>query len=217
MPQDQIAPVASPAIAGTAVTTQAGTSVAPQAPGGPYSSREMYEAAQLHRRTIRDQLSSAESKRDEVARELRQPNVSGVDKAGLEQRLQVLDARVVDLQNQLAVAQQREAQAAAVPGAETPSAYDKYEERTEAIITISAITIFIVVIPLVLVQARRLWKKHSVVLSMTPELTQRLDSIERAVESTAIEIERVGEGQRFVTQLLASKATEHAQISQKNP
>lgn len=71
---------------------QTATSVAPQAPSGPYTAREMYEAAQLQRRTVRDQLSSAVSQRDELAGELRQPDVTGVDKAGLEQRLQVLDS-----------------------------------------------------------------------------------------------------------------------------
>ncbi len=71
--------------------------------------------------------------------------------------------------------------------------------------------IFVVILPLTLVQARRLWKKYSVTLSMTPELDQRLAGIDRAVEATAIEIERIGEGQRFVTQLLAAR-TEHVKI-----
>ena len=215
MRQSQAAP--SPAVPGPPATPQTATSVAPTPPSGPYTAREMYEAAQLQRRIIRDQLSSAENQRDEIARELRRPEVAGVDKAGLEQRLQVSDIRVLDLQNQLSDAQQQEAQMAAVPGSTSPTEYDRYEERTEAILTIGLLSVFVVLLPLVLVQARRLWKKHSVVLSLTPELNQRLDAIDRAVESTAIEIERVGEGQRFVTQLLASRAAEAAQVPTKNP
>jgi hypothetical protein len=37
------------------------------------------------------------------------------------------------------------------------------------------------------------------------ELEARLDRIEQAVETIAIEMERVGEGQRFVTKLLAER------------
>jgi hypothetical protein len=216
MPQDQTAPPAA-AVAGSAVSSQTATTLAPPAASGPYTSREMYEAAQLQRRVLSDQLSSARSQRDEVAREIRHSDVAGVDKAGLEQRLQVLDTRVLDLQGQLADAQQREAQAAAVPGSEAATQSERYEERTEVMLTIGLLSVFVVLFPLVLMQARRLWKKHSVVLSLTPELNQRLDSIERAVEATAIEIERVGEGQRFVTQLLASRAEEPVKMPRQNP
>lgn len=38
------------------------------------------------------------------------------------------------------------------------------------------------------------------------ELAQRLERIEHAVEAIAVEVERIGEGQRFTTQLLASRA-----------
>jgi hypothetical protein len=36
-------------------------------------------------------------------------------------------------------------------------------------------------------------------------LEQRLERIEQAVETIAVEIERMGEGQRFVTKLLAAR------------
>lgn len=39
-----------------------------------------------------------------------------------------------------------------------------------------------------------------------PALEARLDRIEHAVEAIAIEIERMGEGQRFVTRLLSERA-----------
>ena len=39
------------------------------------------------------------------------------------------------------------------------------------------------------------------------DVEARLDRIEQAVEAIAIEMERVGEGQRFVTKLLAERPT----------
>jgi hypothetical protein len=38
------------------------------------------------------------------------------------------------------------------------------------------------------------------------ELTRRLDRIEQAVETTAIEVERMAEANRFLTKLLAQKS-----------
>jgi hypothetical protein len=42
----------------------------------------------------------------------------------------------------------------------------------------------------------------------TPELTERLERIERAIDTVAVEVERLGEGQRFTARLLrdANKA-----------
>jgi hypothetical protein len=40
-----------------------------------------------------------------------------------------------------------------------------------------------------------------------PEVTARLERIERAVESIAIEMERVSEGQRFTTKLLSERTS----------
>jgi hypothetical protein len=40
-----------------------------------------------------------------------------------------------------------------------------------------------------------------------PELLERLARVEQIVEATAIEIERISEGQRFTTKLLGEKRT----------
>jgi hypothetical protein len=41
--------------------------------------------------------------------------------------------------------------------------------------------------------------------SRDPELSARLNRVEQIVEATAIEIERISEGQRFTTRLLSEK------------
>jgi hypothetical protein len=40
-----------------------------------------------------------------------------------------------------------------------------------------------------------------------PELDQRLERIERAVDAIAVEVERLGEGQRFTVKLLRDAST----------
>ena len=47
------------------------------------------------------------------------------------------------------------------------------------------------------------WMQRPRPLGTLPaELAERLERIERAVETTAIEVERIGEGQRFLTRAL---------------
>lgn len=206
----QATPSAPPAPAPAASAPQTTAPQSPVLPGGPYTAREMYEAASTQRRLIRDQLANAEGEREEVARQLRQPGVEGADKEGLEQHLRALDIRVLDLRQQLADAQLRESQAAAVPGSTTPSPEESSADRFEVVMTVGVLLTLAMGFPLVIAYARRLWKKAAVTVSMTPELDRRLDSIDRAIETTALEVERIGEGQRFVTQLLANRAVQDA-------
>jgi len=59
--------------------------------------------------------------------------------------------------------------------------------------------------PLARAFARRIEAGRSAPSTLSPELSDRLDRIERAVESVALEVERISEGQRFVTKLLAGR------------
>ena len=48
-------------------------------------------------------------------------------------------------------------------------------------------------------------QRESMLTSRDPELLTRLNRVEQIVEATAIEIERISEGQRFTTKLLSEK------------
>jgi hypothetical protein len=48
-------------------------------------------------------------------------------------------------------------------------------------------------------------QRESLVATKDPELMARLSRVEQIVEATAIEIERISEGQRFTTKLLSEK------------
>ena len=183
------------------------TTLAPLAgPTGPFTAREMHDAAKAQRRVIRDQLNGVESERDQVADQLRDQTVVGPDREGLEQQLRTLDIRILDLRQQLADAQRQEAQTAAIPGSTDRTPQEIRNDRFEVTMVVGTLITLAIAIPLTIAYARRLWKKAAVTVSMTPELDRRLDSIDRALETTALEVERIGEGQRFVTQLLANRA-----------
>jgi hypothetical protein len=58
--------------------------------------------------------------------------------------------------------------------------------------------------PLAKAYARRLERdmRHP---ALPPDMTARLDRMEQAIDSIAIEVERISEGQRFTTKLLADR------------
>ena len=78
----------------------------------------------------------------------------------------------------------------------------------------------VIVVPAVflipsLVVFARMWFRHKErmasitgVSGVNPLIEARLARIEEAVDSIAVEVERMGEGQRFVTKLLAERASE---------
>jgi hypothetical protein len=171
----------------------------------PATAREMYDAMRLQRETIMSQLHHVEQDRRDLASELRDPTVTGADRAGLEARIAQADARITELQTQLAAAQTQEARAAGVPGSRQRHPEEAATERAELFFGLGMTITFVILLPLMIAHARRIWRKHAVTISLTPELTQRLDAIERGVEATSIEVERIGEGQRFVTRLLAAR------------
>jgi hypothetical protein len=65
-------------------------------------------------------------------------------------------------------------------------------------------------IPISIAFARRIWRRSAKIVTNIPkELSDRLMRVEQTVESTAIEIERIGEGQRFMTRLFTEGPNAH--------
>lgn len=73
--------------------------------------------------------------------------------------------------------------------------------------------IMVLGLPLVIVQARKLWMRDSATVAPTSgDTDHRLERIEQAIDAVAVEVERIAEGQRFVTKLLADRGQERASI-----
>ena len=69
------------------------------------------------------------------------------------------------------------------------------------------VIVMAVAIPLVRGIVRR-WDKKGVTPSLPPDASARLERIEQAIDAMSIEVERIAEGQRFVTRLMADRAQE---------
>jgi hypothetical protein len=76
----------------------------------------------------------------------------------------------------------------------------------EMIIGMSFALLMVIAIPLSIGYARRLWRgKPQPASPKLDEIAPRLERLEQAVDAVAIEVERISEGQRFVTRILAER------------
>ncbi|NUO37247.1 MAG: hypothetical protein HOQ31_01445 [Gemmatimonadaceae bacterium] len=166
-------------------------------------------ALKARRSLLSDQLNSANSRRKELAQQAR--NATGADKAGLEQRIAVLDGRLARLENDI---DENSKLLASVPAALASTSSDHSvgigpgaKNRMEDVIPVVSIVSLFVLFPIVLSIARNIWRRGSLPPAARPdrESVQRLERMEQAMEAIAIEVERVSEGQRFVTRLLSEQ------------
>lgn len=181
-----------------------------QLPTGPISGApgDVYQGALAQRRELRSQLERLEEQRQALRNELRGDGDanSGVDRAGVEARIKELDARISSVDQQLAKADAAVAQAAAIPGATTEPPRPERSGPPDEIIAIPIVFTLAVLMPLAIAYSRRIWKRGATVVAPVPkEMTDRLEAMGQAVESIAIEVERIGEGQRFLTRVMSEK------------
>jgi hypothetical protein len=178
--------------------------VTPQAIAGPPVTARDVAALKARRKELSDQLINVSNRRDEVAKQLQ--TAKGADKAGLEQRMAVLDTRIARLESDIDQSGQllaSPAYTAVIQQNQSSSAQDKLAEMWGPILIV--FTIF-VLCPVAIAWARSIWRRGSAPRSAATadrDTAIRLERMEQAVDAIAIEIERVSEGQRFVTRLLA--------------
>lgn len=191
-------PVAAPAADQTPTFTSVGTRPLPRTAQDVIGLRSQ-------RDEMTRQLAAAQSRRRDVARDLERAD-NPANRAGLEQRLGVLDQRIAQLENDVAETGRliTTASPALVAQAERPEpGYGSH--RGPPASGVAIVFILFVLFPLVLAFGRGV-RRRGLVVRPDPvdrESAARLARVEQAVDAIAVEIERVSEGQRFVTRLLA--------------
>lgn len=176
--------------------------VTPGAPftGIPQTAAEV-RSLRARRSELSDQIISASNRREDLVEEV--AALPEHLRAGVEQRVALLDERILDLETQIAETGRQISQSPAIGSAGTlqmPEQFPVGEVTGVAIV----FTLF-VLFPIALAWARRLMRRPLPAAEPAPlikESAERLERLEHAVEAIAIEIERVSEGQRFVTRVL---------------
>jgi hypothetical protein len=167
----------------------------------------VWRAATAQRRELTSQLQSLQDTRRGLSRQLQNEAVVGADRKGLEQRITDVDVRIAAVDKQIAAANAQVANAAAIPGATVE--YPPFVRRDPPTggIVLGGMFMLVVLLPLSIALARRIWRRGATVIGALPQdLTDRLARLDQAVDAIAVEIERIGEGQRFVTRLLGERA-----------
>lgn len=169
----------------------------------------IYEALVNQKTVLQGQLEELTDQRRSLVRQLSSGEegvVSGPVRAGLEQRIASLDKSIAGVDQQIAIVDGQLAKAASVPGAVVPHVEIPRSGPPDEVYVLAGIFMFVFLLPLSIALARRIWKRSSVVVQNIPaELMARIQRIEHAVESSGLEIERIGEGQRFITKLFSEK------------
>jgi len=156
------------------------------------------------------QLAGLRAQRTILQRQINRSSDGGT-RAALELRKVPLDAQIAQTELDLAGAR---AQLASRQGTETqpPPAFPPVVRRgfdPDLVVGVFFAFIFAVLMPMSIAMARRVWRstpKHSLPRA-DDVIAPRLDRLEQAVDAIAIEIERISEGQRFVTRVLAERPT----------
>jgi hypothetical protein len=182
----------TPAITATAVAAARGASTA----------SAIYEGFKAQRRELTNQLDELQNTRREITGQLEDIAAGSPDRKPLETRITDIDSRITSVDHLLAANATDVAKAAAIPGAvvEQPRAIDN--NPPEEAYVLGGMFMLIVFLPLSIAWARRIWRRSSAAVTAFPrEIGERLLRMEQALEATSVEVERIGEGQRFLTRL----------------
>jgi chromosome segregation ATPase len=166
------------------------------------SASAIYEGFKAQRRELNNQLDELQSTRREITSQMEDVSTGSTEHKALETRMTDIDSRIANVDKMLASNAGQIAQAAAIPGAVVePPRFVRQGPPEEAYV-VGTIFMFVFLLPLSIAYARRIWRKSATVVTSFPkEITDRLSRMEQAVEATAVEVERIGEGQRFLTRL----------------
>jgi hypothetical protein len=160
-------------------------------------------AVKDRRAELSNQLTSASGRRDEIAAQLER--AAPAARAGLEERLAVLDKRIVQLETDMAeTGRLLTSPAYTSTTAQQARSMGMTSGQTTALGIV--MTLFVLA-PLAISLARLIWRRGTGKVPAgfpdAAEAARRLAGLEQAVDAIAVEIERVSEGQRYVTKIFA--------------
>lgn len=177
----------------------------------PLTARDV-AAIKARREELSEQLNSASSRRSRLVSQLNATD-NETARRGLEERITILDKRMVQLESDIAATGQQLTSAPAGLVATTASAGGIAGLGSGQITALSIVFTVIVLGPLAIAAAIIMLRRSSKPPLPPAAFTQtaeRLERLEQSVDTIAIEIERISEGQRFVTKLLSEGSAQTA-------
>jgi len=130
---------------------------------------------------------------------------------GVQQEWADVGVQMARVEGDIATLQARIALKQGIPGG-VPGAVVRQSPWNNPAVVIPTVSIvsLTMLLPLSIGLARRLARRAPAPPPISSDVTTRLERIEQAVDTIAIEVERVSEGQRFVTKIMAEKSAASA-------
>ncbi|HJQ10004.1 MAG TPA: hypothetical protein VJ840_03160 [Gemmatimonadaceae bacterium] len=175
---------------------------------GPKTAAEL-EALKARRDELSNQLKSVDTRRSKLMSQLKSTS-DPVAVKGLESRLELLDKRQLQIEADIQTTGQMLSSAAAGLVSSTSDAPRFGNFSQNQTMALSVLGIIFIAFPLAIGLAKSLWRRSTrpaIPPQVLTETAQRLERLESSVDAIAIEIERISEGQRFVTKLLSEDKT----------
>jgi hypothetical protein len=177
------------------------------------------------REILRDQLERATNRRENLIAELNSSREGDTPlapeaRAGIEQRLRVVDERIIQLERDQAMTERLLSNAAPAVLAQAAAIEERNSGPDEDEIVLTAFSTFGagVLLTLLVSRIRQGFRRRrggvaTASANALPADDPRIDRLTQTVDAIAEEVERIGEGQRFVTQLLAARRQETPMLS----
>jgi len=172
-------------------------------------------ALRARREELSNQLNSVTERRGELVNQVRSAP-EGTARTGLEDRIHLLDNRLLLLESDIAaIGRQIAAAPASLLGyeEESPQTIDNGDNFEDGLAVGGGMMLLFFAVVTAVRRYRRKGRPPAADTRAIPADSARLERLEHGVEAIAIEVERISEGQRFVTRLL-SEANLHAEPAQ---
>ncbi|HJQ10279.1 MAG TPA: hypothetical protein VJ840_04540 [Gemmatimonadaceae bacterium] len=179
------------------------------------TTHEEMMALMSQRDQLKDQLEEVTDRRNEIIGQLRSHPPEAAQ-ASLQSELKVLDQRVTELHNDLSLVGREISRASPdliamateqppAPGFVMPPPFSGPGNFEDGVMLGAGVAIFAMTV--LLLVGRFIWKRFVRSDTAAPRAlradSERLQRLEQGMEAVAIEVERISEGQRYVTKLLS--------------
>jgi hypothetical protein len=179
---------------------------APSGPMRPLTNREI-DAIRDRRSDISNQLTSAMNRRENLTEELSDAPPSA--QPGILSQIQLLDSRIIAIERDMEASGQMLRTGLTVDNGTTlvaPSQgrfIDNLSQEAQIAMGVSFSVFFLLPIAIGFMRLMARRARRGQAAPSSPQQDQRMERLEQAVDAIALEIERVGESQRYQQKVLA--------------
>jgi len=162
-------------------------------------------------RELRIELTGLQAQWDGLHSQLNAMLKNNPARPGVRQQWADVGVRIAQIKGEIAYREARIAQKQGVPVGTTTTPVGSFIRSIDPDIAVpmSAVLFMVLGLPVSIAWARRIMRgKPQGAAPLPHDFNGRLENIERAIDTVAIEVERISEGQRFVTKIFAQRPIE---------